>query len=393
MTRIVTITSGKGGVGKTTISLNLSLALASQGFKVCLFDADLGLANVSILTGLYPEKDLASVISGKSGINDILIKKYHGIDIIPGSNGVEEMANLTPAQADRLIGSFLNLDAYDFFIFDTSAGISSQVISFCLPSHEILLVVTTEPTSLTDAYAMLKVISKYKYTGLVKVIINQVKTVQTARKAYAQLKKTADRFLDIRLEPLGIMVRDKTVQTSVFTQTPCFLKFPYSPAPKCIRSMAEKLINGSGYSSDMPLEQFWRRCFSIIGKFQKNKDDTATDNDRPNHSKDASSEEKTLAGIAETLHGMMDEIRQIKTILAGRETVSRKKAPDPSFEPGALNNVVDFDSRQPRGPSTVPAPGFSQSPGKREPIVRGRLRSPTQKELAHWNEYENPVLL
>ena len=160
MARIITITSGKGGVGKTSISLNLSLSLASKGFKVCLFDADLGLANVNILTGIYPKKDIESVITGLCSLNEIIIKDFQGIDIIPGASGVKKIANLSQTQIGTLISAFLDLEEYDYFIFDTSAGISSQVISFCMASHEIILVATCEPTSLTDAYSMLKVLVK-----------------------------------------------------------------------------------------------------------------------------------------------------------------------------------------------------------------------------------------
>ena len=131
MARIITITSGKGGVGKTCLSLNLSLSLASQGFKVCLLDADLGMANVNILTGIYPDKDLGNVISGQFTLDEIIIKNYQGIDIIPGSSGIEQMTELSPTRTGTLISAFLELEDYDYFIFDTSAGISPQVVSFC----------------------------------------------------------------------------------------------------------------------------------------------------------------------------------------------------------------------------------------------------------------------
>jgi len=140
MAKVITIASGKGGVGKTSISLNLSLALAAAGHRVCLFDADLGLANVNILTGLFPEYGLADVLSGEYSLRDIMIKNFQGIDIIPGSSGVEKIADLTQEESRRLINSFLKLPSYDFFILDTSAGISSQVLSFCRASHEMILV-------------------------------------------------------------------------------------------------------------------------------------------------------------------------------------------------------------------------------------------------------------
>ena len=140
MARVITVTSGKGGVGKTNISANLALCLARQGFRTCLFDADLGLANINILLGLYPEYDLGDVILNEKTVDDIIIKDFKGIDIIPGSSGVDKMADLGPEKLDYLIKSFSELDGeYDFFIFDTSAGVSKNVVSFCMTSSEVIL--------------------------------------------------------------------------------------------------------------------------------------------------------------------------------------------------------------------------------------------------------------
>ncbi len=264
MARIITITSGKGGVGKTSVSLNLSLSLASRGFKVCLFDADLGLANVNILTGIYPKQDLMDVISEQAGLDDILIKNYQGIDIIPGSNGVEKLADLTPVQTRRLINAFLELEDYDYFIFDTSAGISSQVISFCMASHEIVLVVTCEPTSITDAYSMLKSLSRHGYENPVKILVNQVKTGSAAKTTYVQLRETVNRFLRIKVEPLGIVGWDKNVRMAVISQTPFFMVFPNTLASKCIRTITDKLLKKVYHETNMPLELFWDRCLAFF---------------------------------------------------------------------------------------------------------------------------------
>ncbi|MEI6127929.1 MAG: AAA family ATPase, partial [Pseudomonadota bacterium] len=188
MTRIITVTGGKGGVGKTNISINLALILSKLGSKVCLFDADLGLANINILLGLYPEYDLEDVILSNKSIHDIIIKNYQGIDIIPGSSGVEKLANLSGESLDRLIESFSTIDDYDYFIFDTSAGISRNVISFCLAASDVLLVITPEPTSLTDAYALLKILCFNGFTGSVKIIVNQCRNTSAASAAYTKLR-------------------------------------------------------------------------------------------------------------------------------------------------------------------------------------------------------------
>lgn len=266
MPRVITITSGKGGVGKTSISLNLALELASANQRVCLFDADLGLANINILTGIQPENDLESVIDGRRKLSEIIIKNYQGIDIIPGSSGVERLADLNQAEAKRLIRSFLGLGEYDYFIFDTSAGISSQVLSFCMASHEILLVITPEPTSLTDAYSLLKVLSRRGYTPTVNVVVNQVTQSNSAKQAYGQLRDTVNRFLSINLSPLGIVARDKHIPMAVIAQTPFLKLFPESPGSKCIQLLGRKLLTREKNMEPISLEQFWHRCLGFLPK-------------------------------------------------------------------------------------------------------------------------------
>lgn len=264
MAKIITIASGKGGVGKTSISLNLSLALAASGHRVCLFDADLGLANVNILTGLFPEHGLEDVICGKYSLGEIMIRDFQGIDIIPGSSGVEKIADMTSKEAQNLIQSFLALSAYDYFILDTSAGISSQVLSFCRASHEMILVATPEPTSLTDAYSLLKVLSKHSGLPRIKVVINHVKTASAAKKAYARLKETVHRFLPLKISPLGIVAQDHNVPISVVSQIPFFMLFPDTDASRCIRSIALKLVKDPLGKTDMPMELFWDRCLGFL---------------------------------------------------------------------------------------------------------------------------------
>ena len=316
MARIITITSGKGGVGKTSISLNLSLSLASKGYKVCLFDADLGLANVNILTGIYPRKDLESVINGQFTLNEIIIKDFQGIDIIPGSSGVKKIADLSKAQTGTLIRAFLDLEDYDYFIFDTSAGISSQVLSFCMASHEIILIATCEPTSLTDAYSMLKVLSKYGYNCPVKVVINQVKSGRAAQKAYTQLKETVNKFLSLKVQPLGIMASDKNVRAAVISQTPFFMLFPDTIASKCIESITRKLIINPGQYGDMPLELFWDKCLSFIEKHHKPKEKPVIPEktDTQNIGKDQDIK-KALSRMETRLSLLIKEVGEIKQLL------------------------------------------------------------------------------
>jgi flagellar biosynthesis protein FlhG len=342
MARIITITSGKGGVGKTSISLNLSLSLASQGYKVCLFDADLGLANVNILTGLYPKKGLESVISGQFGLNEIIIKDYQGIDIIPGSSGVEKMADLTRTQTGTLISSFLDLEDYDYFIFDTSAGISSQVLSFCMASHEIILVATCEPTSLTDAYSMLKVLSKYEYDCSVKVVINQVKSSKAAKKSYARLKETVNKFLPVKIEPLGIVALDKNVRAAVISQTPFIMLFPDTIASKCIHSITQKLISKADRTGDLPLELFWDKCLSFLEKHHKLKKEAAKEKTEKKE-KDPEIKE-ALSHIESKLSKLIKEVGHIKQFLKTHEFTPKKSNEKILVLPEPKKIFLDFES-------------------------------------------------
>ncbi len=333
MARIITVTSGKGGVGKTSISLNLSLALAAEGFKVCLFDADLGLANVSILTGIYPEKDIESVITGQNSLKDVMVNDFMGIDIIPGSNGVQKIADLTQTQTGTLISAFLDLDDYDFFIFDTSAGISAQVLSFCMASHEIILVATCEPTSLTDAYSMLKVLSKYEYQNPIRVIINQVTSGKAAQKAYNRLKQTAGRFLSVPLSPLGIVGADKNVKAAVISQTPFFKLFPETMATRCIQSVTNRLLKRANMVSGMPMELFWDKALRFLGTHYpaKNGKDPVEKQDSAQPLKKESQALKDigtkLAALDAKMTAVANDVALIKQMLKQQRGQKEAKAP------------------------------------------------------------------
>jgi len=260
MSRIITVTSGKGGVGKTNITTNLSLHLAAMGFNPCILDADLGLANINILLGINPELTLKDVINNDFKLSDIIIKNYNGIDIIPGSSGIEDMANIDQGSLDKLIESFYPINAYDFLFIDTAAGISSDIISFCLASNEIIIVITPEPTSLTDAYALLKVLSNNGFDGYVHIIVNNCKNSAVAKKTYSGFKHVVIKYLSLKIQPLGVILEDSNIPRSVREQKPFICNFPDTIASKCIKIIAKNLINNT--SSDLEtrdIQSFWKR--------------------------------------------------------------------------------------------------------------------------------------
>ncbi len=264
MASVISISGGKGGVGKTNISVNLAIALARQKSRVCLFDADLGLANVNILLGLYPDFDLEDVVLGEKTLQDIIIKDYNGIDIIPGSSGVERLANIDHDDIEHLITSFALLENYDYCIFDTSSGISKSVIAFCLSASEVIIVVTTEPTSLTDAYALLKVLTFNGFSGTAKIIVNQCKSTAIATRTFEKLKEVVQNYLSIDIEPLGIIAQDKKVIDAVHRQEPLLKVSPDAPAAKCIQAIAKRLIeNQPADLQPFSIKTFWEKFLDI----------------------------------------------------------------------------------------------------------------------------------
>jgi flagellar biosynthesis protein FlhG len=265
MAKILTVTSGKGGVGKTNLSVNLAVHIAQQGFRTCLFDADLGLANINILLGLYPEHNLEDVIDGRKKLKDIVVHDKSGIDIIPGSSGVAKMESLTSTQLSNLTAAFGDLEYYDYLIFDTSAGISKNVIAFCMNASEVLLVITPEPTSLTDAYALMKTLAVNGFKKTTRVVVNQSKNPKTAQIAFRKLKDTVLKFLDIDLFPLGTIVSDERVIEAVTAQKPFITLFPNTQATKGLKTIADNLLDKIDSSTKaFTLDTFWEKCIDIF---------------------------------------------------------------------------------------------------------------------------------
>ncbi len=262
--RTIAVTSGKGGVGKTTLSVNLALALAEAGHRTCLFDADLGLANVNVLLGLDVSRTLEDAFFGNASLEEIRFQGVHGIDIIPGSSGIQRMADLDPGKVSDLLRSFEALSAYDFFIMDTAAGIARNVVAFCLAARELILVVAPEPASMTDAYALLKVLHLNGFEGRVEVVVSRCKTIAAAKGFFAGFRKAVREHLGVRIALLGVVVQDRKVQDAIRRRQPVLRVHPGSNASRCIHHIARSLAQRSPSLASAGLNGFWKRFIHLI---------------------------------------------------------------------------------------------------------------------------------
>jgi flagellar biosynthesis protein FlhG len=239
--RVIAVTSGKGGVGKTSVSVNLAVAMAQGGKQVMLLDGDLGLANVDVMLGLQPSYNLAHVLEGICTLEDTLLTGPGGVMVVPAASGKQHMAELGARQNAGLVQAFSELRRpVDVLIVDTAAGIADSVITFSQASQEVIVVVTPDPTSLTDAYALIKVLSRNNGVNRVQVLANMVKDAAEAQTVYDNLRLVAERFLDVTLSFLGGIVSDEWLRRAVRRQRAVVDVYPNCASSEAFRTLARK---------------------------------------------------------------------------------------------------------------------------------------------------------
>ena len=240
--RVIAVTSGKGGVGKTSIVANLGYAFTKLGKKVLILDADLGLGNLDVLLGLAPKYNLSHVIMEEKSIEEILIDGPGNMKILPASSGIQELTHLTRQQKIQILSQLdMLVDSVDILFIDTAAGISSNVMDFNATAQEIIVVVFPEPTSITDAYALMKVLS-LKYSGkLCKLLVNMTSRPEEGREVFRQLHLVTERFLDMDIEYLGCILHDDKVTRGVKNQKIVSELYPDTQASRCFKELARKI--------------------------------------------------------------------------------------------------------------------------------------------------------
>ena len=242
--RVIAVTSGKGGVGKTNIATNLGVALSSMGRRVALMDADMGLANVDVLLGLYPKYNLSHVLSGEKTLSEIMLEGPSGLRVIPASSGIQQMSELSTFEQASIIRAFSEMDQdLDALIVDTAAGISASVVNFARACQEIIVVVCDEPTSLTDAYAFIKLLNRDYGLYNFHVLTNMVQSAQQGQNLFKKLTTVTDRYLDVTLNFAGVVPADEYLKKSVQKQTAVVEAFPESKSAQSLKNIARKIDN------------------------------------------------------------------------------------------------------------------------------------------------------
>ncbi|MCQ2910818.1 MAG: MinD/ParA family protein [Clostridia bacterium] len=253
---IITVTSGKGGVGKSNVAVNLALELMKKDKRVLIIDADLGLANVEILMGVIPKYNLIEVINGTKEIKDIICEGPNGLKFISGGSGIENLANLSEDKLTMVARQLASLDEmFDTIIIDTGAGINETVMTFARIANEILLVTTSDPTAITDAYALLKVLNNSDNDTTVKVVVNMVKNKTDATNVFNKLNSVCEKFLDRSLEVIEFIPEDIALSKSVRNQKPVVIEYPRSDVSIAFKKLGEKVLDLLNKHDDIEIEE------------------------------------------------------------------------------------------------------------------------------------------
>jgi flagellar biosynthesis protein FlhG len=262
--RIITVTSGKGGVGKSNFVVNLAISLSQMGKKVLIFDADVGMGNDDVLMGFLPKYNVFDVIFNGKEIEDVVITGPHGVMLLPGGSGLTKVEELTNDQRESFIKKLEGLSGLDYILMDTGAGINRSVLGFVACCEELVVLTTPEPTSLTDAYSLLKAINHFKIKKSAKVVINRAIDEKEAVLTFNKFNNAVSNFLKMNLEYLGSIAEDRKLVQAVRTQQPVVICFPHSEASQDVNKIARKLVGTEGKEERTGVQGLFKRIFNIF---------------------------------------------------------------------------------------------------------------------------------
>ncbi|PDO11253.1 MAG: cobyrinic acid a,c-diamide synthase [Candidatus Reconcilbacillus cellulovorans] len=265
-TKVLTVTSGKGGVGKSNFTLNFALALQSRGLKVVVFDADFGMANIDVLMGASPAYNLSHLLRRERTIWEILCQGYGGLEYIAGGSGVFDLLRLSEPDFAYVVHQLSKLNGYaDYVLLDTGAGLSRETAKLIASSDETILVTTPEPTAMTDAYALVKMVYLSERHSRFRLVVNRAQNEREARQTAERIRTVARTFLDLDLPELGYIPDDPSVGQAVKRQTPFYAAYPRGPASRALDSLADRFLQNSspqgGISESGGVRQFFQQLF------------------------------------------------------------------------------------------------------------------------------------
>ncbi len=262
--RVIAISSGKGGVGKSSIAVNLGISLAKSGAKVCLMDADTGLANANILLGITPEFSIEHVLYGAKDIDDIMLDGPHGLKIIPGANGISECVSLHPRQQLRLTRELARIEGdFDYLLIDTAAGIADTTLDFVSAAHHTLIVITPEPTSLTDAFSLIKLLKRRRPSAHYQVVVNMCSSASQAKEVFHRFGAAVEKYIGVQCHYLGFILRDESMRAAVVLQNPVAMFPDNDPSSRSFMKLSDSLV---AVTKTLPasgsFSAFWHRQYS-----------------------------------------------------------------------------------------------------------------------------------
>jgi len=331
MATVIAFTSGKGGVGKTNISTNLGLSLVARNLKVCLFDADTGLANINILMGITPRYTIEHVLSGEKSIEEIIITLPSGISIVPAASGIKQCTDLNEQQITRLTSSLQTLEKkFDYLLIDTAAGIDSNVLDFVASAQYRIIVITPEPTSLTDSFALLKMLIIRGKKKSIFILVNRVEDYQSSQTVFKRFQKAVKTYLKIDIHYLGYLTADPAVNKAVSKQIPVVLSYPNSSISCGLASLADIIKRQFKNDKNLPyFSQYWALYA------QKNK---ALENSHANTP--PQSQQDKLS----TLYTQLDQLAlsepQLKELTLNLENIYEKKYNTPLRNVNSLVAII-----------------------------------------------------
>jgi len=256
----IAVTSGKGGVGKTNITTNLGIALAKKGHKVCIFDADTSLANINILLGLSPKFTLEQFLNNERSIDEIMLTGPHGVKVVPSASGIAEFSELSNKQQSRILKALQLLEKqFDYILIDTAAGISENVIRFLQSAQYAVVVISPEPTSLTDAFSLIKVLQRRHYDKPIYALVNMAKNYKHSMDVFKRFSHAINKYVHLKVRYLGYIPMDRAMRNAVATQSPVIISEPNSPAARCI-TLLTKILLKHFKPEEMPehsISEFW----------------------------------------------------------------------------------------------------------------------------------------